>query len=98
MFARPAPEAKLRAARSIPNAAAKNAGFRVHPNMQIPEGSLVFKHFEDSADAENSLAVSGVENFSTWRSSDGKVCGHGKIFVEARKTAGTFIAILQPQR
>ena len=97
LFPRPAPVAKLRVQRSVPNVAAKKAGFAVHPNMQIPERSIISKHFEDTVDLDTSLAVAGVEEFSNWRCSNGTVCGHGKIYVEARKVSGTVMALLQPK-
>jgi hypothetical protein len=96
MFGRPAPEPKLRAHRSVPNSAAKTRGFLVHQNMQVPEQSLVYKHFEETADVDSSLGITGVEEFSNWRCSNGKVCGRGRINVDVRKLSGTTFALLQP--
>ena len=98
MFSRAAPEAKLRAYLSVPNPAAKERGFLVHPNMQVPERSVVNRHFQEAADVDTSVGVSAVEEFSDLRCSNGTVCGHGRIHVDVKKISGTLIAILQPVR
>ena len=96
MFGIPKPEAKLRAYRAVPNAAAKMAGFFIFPNMQIPEDSIISAHYRDTLGVEASLGISGTESFSLWESSDGAVCGDGQIHVEVRKLAGTTFALVQP--
>jgi hypothetical protein len=96
MFSSPKPSAKLRAYPAVPNAAAKKCAFLIHPNMQIPEPSLISDHYKHTLDIETSVGVSGIESFSLWKCSDGTTCGNGQIHVQVRKLAGTLLAVVQP--
>jgi hypothetical protein len=95
MFPGSTPAAKLRAVRAVSNEAATQVGFRIHPNMQIPSGSIIAKHYEET-DALATLAdASGTEDFAMWRPSDGKPLGFGQIDVQARHHLGTMFALIQ---
>ncbi len=96
MFPHTKPEPKLRAVNAVPNEAARERGFIVHKNMQIPAESLIAVHFHETEGTDASLGIAGIEDFSTWRHSDGTTLGQGKIRVEVRRLAATLLAIIQP--
>lgn len=91
-----APKPRLRAITVVPNDAAREAGLRVDPNMQIPEGSIA--HFEGIATGHVELVAerSGVENLSIWKHSDGTSLGGIDVCVEARRVKDRAILIIQP--
>ncbi|HUT09827.1 MAG TPA: hypothetical protein VMY42_04980 [Thermoguttaceae bacterium] len=86
------PVAKLRVGLAVPNQAAIDQGFRVMPNMRVPEGSVIHKLHSD-ADAEQ---ASGRENLESWEFSDGSGLPDCAVWVDARKAGDRVIAIVQP--
>ena len=86
------PIAKLRVGLAMPNQVATDRGFRISPNMRVPEGSIIYKlHSNASADQS-----SGRENLGTWEFSDGSSLPDCQVWVDARKAGDRVIAIVQP--
>ena len=93
LFAESEPVARLRGASSKPNQSAREAGFRIHPNMRIPPASIITNVFQTGDDQEEAVAV---ENLNWWRSSEGKALSHQAIRVEAMKVRDEVWAIVSP--
>ncbi len=91
-FADDPPVAKLRVGLTVPNQSAIDQGFRIMPNMRVPESSVIHK-LHSHATAEQ---ASGEENLESWEFSDGGSLPDCKVWVDARKAGDGIIAILQP--
>jgi len=86
------PVAKLRIGLALPNQAASDQGFRIVPNMRVPESSAIYKlHSDVSAEQ-----ASGCENLEAWEFSDGGSLPDCEVWVDARKAGERIIAIVQP--
>ena len=86
------PVAKLRVGLAVPNPAAIERGFRIVPNMRVPEDSAIHKLHSD-ASAEQ---ASGTENLESWEFSDGNSLPDCEVWVDARKVGDRVMAIVQP--
>ena len=86
------PVAKLRVGLAVSNRAASNEGFRIMPNMRVPEGAVIHKLHSDASAAE----ASGSENLGAWAFSDGSSLPDCQVWVDARKVGERIIAIVQP--
>jgi hypothetical protein len=86
------PVAKLRVGLAVPNQAATDQGFRIVPNMRVPEGSVIYKLHSDTSAEE----ASGSENLGSWEFSDGNSLPDSEVWVDARKAGDRVIAIVQP--
>jgi len=86
------PVAKLRVGLAVPNQAASDEGFRIAPNMRVPEGSTIHKLYSDP----NAEEASGSENLGAWEFSNGSSLPDREVWVDARKAAERVIAIVQP--
>lgn len=96
MFGASAPKPKLRAVEAMQNPAARSSGFIIHRNMTIPGASFIAKHFEQAGQEELAAELlSGNEDLSIWRHSDGKAVGFGPIHIESRRIGGKMTAIVQ---
>ena len=90
-----APQEKFRAVVAVANAAAANKSFRIHPNMAIPEGSVLHELYHSNDEtAQNQM--SGHENLNIWVHSDGRPLGNQPITVEGRVFDDKIIAVVQP--
>lgn len=89
------PQAKLRAVRVAPNAAARKSGFFIPQNLRIPEESIIYQHHVDTEGFESSGGVDGREGLEIWQS-HGKSVGYGEIHVEVRRVLGTMLALIRP--
>ena len=86
------PEAKLRIRNGSPSPSADDLGIRFHPNMRVPESSIVTLGFND-AWGEPKV---GTEALEAWETSTGGPIGYGKIHLEAmRSVNGEVWAIAQ---
>ena len=75
------PEAKLRVRNGSASPSAVDLGIRFHPNMRVPESSIVTLGFHDvSGDP-----LQGTEALDTWETSSGGPIGSGEIHLEARR-------------
>ncbi|MBN9519468.1 hypothetical protein J0H58_13250 [bacterium] len=92
LFEEARPEAQLRAAQVVPNAAAQRAKLFIAPNMRIPSSSVIHRLFFDSLGSEDT----GRENLNTWEHSGGKRLADQEVWVEAKKVKGRVVAIVQP--
>ena len=73
------PEAKLRVRSGSSSPSAEDLAIRFHPNMRVPESSIVTLGFNDSW----GLPKQGVEALHAWETSSGGPIGSGEIHVEA---------------
>jgi len=87
------PVAKLRVGLAVHNEPASEEGFRIAPNMRVPEGSVIHKLYSDA----NAEEASGRENLESWEFSDGGSLPECAVWVEARKAGDRIIAIVQPK-
>ena len=76
----PAAVAVPRATRVTINEAAKMAGLRIHPNMRVPSGSVIYQVFSEAAEH-----LYAFENLDMWSSSDGSRLPSQAVHVEARR-------------
>jgi hypothetical protein len=61
----PAPTAKLRAVKVVPNEFADDAGFAIRPNMRIPQNSILCRAFESATETD----LTAQEDQSWWEDS-----------------------------
>lgn len=80
-FPEETPEAKLRVLQGSSSPLAKDLATRFHPNMRVPESSIVNLGFHDV----RGEAKQGTEALDAWETSSGGPIGSGEIFVEARR-------------
>ena len=76
------PESKLRVRNGSSSPSAEDLGIRFHPNMRVPETSIVTLGFNDSW----GLPKQGVEALDAWETSSGGHIGSGEIHVEAMRS------------
>ena len=77
---------KLRAVDVTQNDAARDAGVRVHRNMEVPATSVV-------ARALLASPVAGSENLGTWRTSEGPLAAR-RVYVDARCIDDSVFALI----
>ena len=75
------PKAKLRVRHGSSSPMAEGLGIRFHPNMRIPESSIVTLGFRD----EWGMPMQGKEDLDAWETSSGGSIGYGEIHFEAMK-------------
>lgn len=92
LFEEARPEAQLRAAQVVPNAAAQKLSLFIAPKMRIPPSSVIYRLFHDPLGLDDA----GQENLNTWEHSGGKRLADQDVWVEAKKVKGRVIAIVQP--
>ena len=76
------PEAKLRVRSGSSSPSAEDLGIRFHPNMRVPESSIVALGFHDAWEEPEQ----GTEALDAWETSSGGPIGHGEIHLEARRS------------
>ena len=81
-FPEEAPEAKLRVLKGSSSPLAKELEIRFHPNMRVPESSVVNLGFHDL----RGEAKQGTEALDAWETSSGGSIGSGEIYVEVRRS------------
>ena len=78
-FPEESPEAKLRVRIGSYSPSAEELGIRFHPNMRVPESSIVTLGFNDAwGDPQQ-----GTETLDAWETSSGGPIGYGEIHLEA---------------
>jgi hypothetical protein len=92
LFEEARPEAQLRAAQVVPNAAPQRSKLFIAPNMRIPASSVIHRLFADDFGLEGA----GQENLSTWEHLRGKRLADKEVWIEAKQVKGRVIAIVQP--
>ncbi|MFO0806147.1 MAG: hypothetical protein U0791_23845 [Gemmataceae bacterium] len=92
LFEEARPEAQLRAAEVVPNAAAQKSKLFIAPNMRIPPSSVIHRLYHDDLGLEDA----GQENLNTWEHSGGKRLANQEVWIEAKKIKGRVVAIVQP--
>ena len=80
-FPEESPEAKLRVRICSSSPSAKQLAITFHPNMRVPESSIVSLGFHDAWGEP----VEGTETLDAWETSSGGPIGYGEIHFEARK-------------
>ena len=80
-FPKEPPETKLRLRAAVSSLEADALGIRFHPNMRIPDTSIVTQAFHSS----EREPVVGVENLEAWETSLGGSVGAGPICIEAER-------------
>ena len=75
------PEDKLRVRNGSSSPSAENLEIRFHPNMQVPESSIVTLGFRD----EWGMPMQGTEALDVWETSSGGPIGYGEVHFEAMK-------------
>ena len=81
LFPEVPPENKLRVRHCSYSRSAEDLGIRFHPNMRVPESSIVTLGFHD----ESGESQEGTEALDAWETSSGGPIGHGEIHFEAMK-------------
>ena len=93
LFPAAAPIPQLRVSTAASNAAARQIGLVVHPNMRIPSASVIARAF--TADDEF-LSFTAVEDMQTWTSSRGGHMTARPVMVEAMRVRDQVWAIVTP--
>lgn len=75
------PEDKLRVRRGSYSPSAEDIGIRFHPNMRVPESSIVTLGFHD----ERGEPKTGMEALDTWETTSGGPIGYGDVHFETMK-------------
>ena len=75
------PEDKLRVRHGSFSPPAEDLGIRFHPNMRVPESSIVTLGFRD----EWGMPLEGTEELDAWETSSGGPIGYGEVHFEAMK-------------
>jgi hypothetical protein len=78
----PRPEPKLRVLSIGGNAASRGTPLKIHPNMQVPSDSVLYRFFNSDTDNNE---TSGVESLKIWRHSDGTVMGNIDVVIRAKR-------------
>ena len=76
------PVDKLRVRGGSSSHSAEDLGIRFHPNMRVPESSIVTLGFNDP----RGLLKQGIEALQDWETSSGGPIGSGEIHVQALRT------------
>ena len=86
------PTPVLRAVRVTANAAAEGIGMTVHPNMRIPERSVIARAFEKGSDN-----LEAAEDLGSWQSSSGRGLAARPVTVKARHRWDAVDALILPR-
>lgn len=76
------PEPKLRVLKGSSSPSARDLGIRFHPNMRVPESSIVSLGFHD-VQVETKQ---GTEDLDAWETSSGGPISSGEIYIETRRS------------
>jgi len=87
------PQPVLRAVHVTASETAKDRGFTIHPNMRIPERSVIYRTFGAGSGSEVA-----VEDLSFWESSDGTRLPPAKVSVSARFNWNGVDALIAPRK
>jgi hypothetical protein len=82
---------KLRAVEVIGNASAQKTGLWIHPNMEVPQESIVADAYHDSSSRHQ--IYSATENLNCWKHSRGELQTM-PIYVEATKVGNRVFALI----
>ena len=82
-FPEESPEAKLRVRNGSSSPSAEELGIRFHPNMRVPESSIVSLGFHDAWREPQQ----GTEALDAWDTSSGGPIGYGEIHLEAMRNS-----------
>jgi hypothetical protein len=82
---------KLRAVEVIGNAPAQKIGLWIHPNMEVPEESIIADTYHDPNSAHQ--VCSALENLNSWKHSRGQL-DTLPIYVEATKVGNRVFALI----
>jgi hypothetical protein len=82
---------KLRAVEVNRNASAQKTGFLIHPNMEVPEESIVAEAYHDPSSTHQ--IYSAMENLNWWKHSRGELEAM-PIYVEATKVGNRVFALI----
>ncbi len=82
---------KLRAVEVIGNASAQKTGLGIHPNMEVPEESIVAEAYHDPNSTHQ--IYSATENLNWWKHSRGEL-ETMPIYVEATKVGNRVFALI----
>lgn len=85
------PQPVLRALKITSSETARRRGLRIHRNMRVPESSVISRVFDTDADY-----LEGVEDLSSWESSDGSRLPECRVTVKAKKFWGKVYALIVP--
>ena len=86
------PEAKLRVREVVRSSRTEGLDMRFHPNMRVPESSIVFQTFRGS----RSVSGRDIEPLDIWETSSGGPIGHGDIHIEVEEGGdGEISALIQ---
>ena len=80
-FPEETPKAKLRVLKGSSSPLAEDLAIRFHPNMRVPESSIVTLGFHDV----RGETKQGTEAIDAWETSSGGPIGSGEIYLEARR-------------
>ena len=81
-FPEEAPEPQLRVLKGSSSPLTRELEIRFHPNMRVPESSIVNLGFHDVREE----AKQGTEALDAWETSSGGSIGSGEIYVEVRRS------------
>lgn len=76
------------------NAAALEAGLRIHRNMRVPDSSVIARVIEDPIAWGARMPLKAVESLEDWTTSSGGPIGEGSVTVEARRHGDHVIALI----
>ena len=85
------PQPVLRALKITSSEAARRSGLRIHQNMRVPESSVIYRVFYTSTDY-----LEGLEDLSSWESSDGSTLPECRVIVKAKKFWGKVYTLIVP--
>lgn len=91
LFESERPIPKLRVKRSFANDAAKAQWGHIHPNMRVPEDSIVAAVFHSHEVPQ----TFGEESLEIWQQSGGQPIGVGRIYIETHRTERGISVLLQ---
>ena len=80
-FPEESPEIKLRVRIGSYSSSAEDLGIRFHPNMRVPESSIVTLGFNDAWGKPKQ----GAEALDAWKTNSGGPIGYGNIHLEAMR-------------
>ncbi len=89
------PRPHLRAVVVAPNEAATRKGLTLHRNMQVPEQSVISKHFAKTRGAETSTSEQDTEDLSIWEHSDGSIVCSERVFIEVCRIGNRVVSLIR---
>ena len=89
------PKPHLRAVVVVPNEAATRKGLILHRNMQVPEQSVINRHFAKTRGLETSASEQDTEDLSIWKHSDGSIVCSERTVVEVCRIGDRAISLIR---